>query len=140
MDTTLESGEKLIVTNFLYKPKSGDIVVISKGAPINKYIIKRVIAVEGQSIKLDYDNDKIYVDGKELNEPYLKCSTFEGAHGDYEVPSVVPEGKIFVMGDNRGVSLDSRCSTIGLIDMEDIKGKAQFAIFPFDRFGGFESE
>ena len=59
MDTTLESGEKIIVTNFLYTPKCGDIVVIDKKDTLNQDIIKRVIAVEGQSIRLDYDNDKI---------------------------------------------------------------------------------
>ncbi|MED9968434.1 MAG: signal peptidase I [Ruminococcus sp.] len=140
MDTTLESGEKVITTNFMYTPKSGDIVVISKGEHHDSPIIKRVIAVEGQRIELDYDNDKIYVDGKELNEPYLKCSTFGGRCADYNIPSVVPEGKLFVLGDNRGVSLDSRSSEIGLIDKENVVGKAHFAVFPFDRFGGLESQ
>lgn len=140
MDTTLESGEAIVVTNFLYTPQCGDIVVIDQGSTLNKNIIKRVIAVEGQTIKLDYDNDKIFVDGKELNEPYLSCSTFEGRRGDYDVPFVIPAGKIFVLGDNRGVSLDSRSSTVGLIDAEDVIGKAQFAVFPFDRIGGFENK
>lgn len=140
MDTTLESGEKIIVTNFMYTPQNGDIIVISKEASEHKNIIKRVIAVAGQSIRLDYDNDVIYVDGKPLDEPYLKCSTFEGNRGNYDIPSVVPEGKLFVMGDNRGVSLDSRSSSIGLVDVSEVVGKAQFAVFPFDRFGGFDSE
>ena len=139
MDTTLESGEKIIVTNFLYTPKCGDIVVIDKKDTLNQDIIKRVIAVEGQSIRLDYDNDKIYIDGKELNEPYLKCSTFAGRRGNYDIPSVIPEGKVFVMGDNRGISLDSRSSDVGMVDVKDIIGKAQFAVFPFDRLGGFDS-
>lgn len=139
MNTTLESGEIIVVTNFLYTPQSGDIVCISQGAPLFKNIVKRVIAVEGQSIKLDYDNDKIYVDGKELDEPYLECSTFEDKRGNYDIPEVVPEGKIFVMGDNRSVSLDSRNSTVGFVDIDDVIGKAQFAVFPFDRFGGFDN-
>lgn len=139
MDTTLESGEKIITTNFLYTPQCGDIVVIDKKSTLNMDIIKRVIAVEGQSIKLDYDNDKIYVDGKELNEPYLKCSTFEGRRANYEIPTVVPEGKIFVLGDNRGISLDSRSSDVGMVDVKDIIGKAHFAVFPFNRIGGFDA-
>ena len=140
MNTTLESGEIIVVTNFFYTPKSGDIVCISQGAPLYKNIVKRVIAVEGQSIKLDYENDKIYVDGKELDEPYLKCSTFEDKRGNYDIPDVVPEGKIFVMGDNRRVSLDSRSSAIGLVDIDDVIGQARFAVFPFDRLGGLDNE
>lgn len=139
MDSTLQSGEKIVVTNFCYTPQCGDIVVINENDSLNKNIIKRVIAVEGQSIKLDYENDKIYVDGKELYEPYLKCSTFGGQRANYEIPSVVPEGKVFVLGDNRGISLDSRDSSVGFVDVKDIFGKAQFTVFPFDRLGGFDS-
>ena len=139
MNSTLESGELIAVSNFFYTPKTGDIIVISKGEPLNRKIVKRVIATEGQSLKLDYDNDKIYVDGKELDEPYIDGSTFNGNQGNYEIPSVIPAGKLFVMGDNRGVSLDSRNTSVGLIDKEEIIGKAQFAFFPFDRLGGFDN-
>lgn len=140
MENTLLSGEKIISTNFLYTPQNGDIVVISMQNTKFKNIIKRVIAVEGQTLELDYDNNKIYVDGKQLEEPYLDCSTFEGNRGNYDIPSVIPEGKIFVLGDNRGVSLDSRNSTIGLVDKKDVVGKAHFTIFPFDRFGGYDNK
>ena len=136
MDTTLVSGEKIVITNFFYTPQDGDIIVVSRGAHYDKRIVKRVIATEGQSVKLDYANNKIYVDGKELDEPYVKDgTTFGGNFGNYAIPEVVPEGKIFVMGDNRSVSLDSRSSQIGLVNTSDVMGKAQFAIFPFDRFG-----
>lgn len=136
MDSTLKSGEAIVVTNFLYTPQCGDIIVIDQSSSLDKNIIKRVIAVEGQTLKLDYENDKIYVDGKELSEPYLNCSTFGGRRADYEVPSVIPAGKLFVLGDNRSVSLDSRSSSVGLIDVKNVIGKAQFAVFPFDRIGG----
>lgn len=135
MESTLESKDKVIVTNLFYTPKDGDIVVISHGAEYVNPIIKRVIATEGQTIKLDYENDRIIVDGVVLNEPYINDSTFAGNYGDYEIPEVVPEGKVFVMGDNRKVSLDSRRTEIGLIDVENVIGKAQFVAFPFSDFG-----
>ena len=112
-----------------------DIVVISHGAEYKKPIIKRVIATEGQTLELDYENEKIIVDGIEISEPYIKGTTFSGNYGNNVIPSVIPEGKIFVMGDNRQVSLDSRSTEIGLIDVKDVIGKAQVVAFPFDHFG-----
>ena len=135
MYDTLYTGDKVIVTNFMYTPKNNDIVVISHGAEYSKPIIKRVIATEGQKIQLDYENERIIVDGIVLDEPYLYESTFSGNIGNNEIPEVVPEGKIFVMGDNRKVSMDSRSTEIGLIDLENVIGKAQFVAFPFDNFG-----
>ena len=135
MYDTLYTGDKVIVTNFMYTPKNNDIVVISHGAEYSKPIIKRVIATEGQRIQLDYENERIIVDGIVLDEPYLYESTFSGNIGNNEIPEVVPEGKIFVMGDNRKVSMDSRSTEIGLIDLENVIGKAQFVAFPFDNFG-----
>lgn len=135
MQETLHNNDMVLVTNFLYTPKNGDIVVISHGAEYEKPIIKRVIATEGQSIKLDYENDRILVDGVVYEENYIPGSTFEGEIGDYEIPEIVPEGKIFVLGDNRKVSLDSRKKQIGLIDVDSVIGKAQFVAFPFNDFG-----
>jgi signal peptidase I len=135
MYDTLSSGDKVIVTNLFYTPKDGDIVVISHGAEYANPIIKRVIATEGQTIKLDYENDKIIVDGIVLDEVYIDESTFGGNIGDNQIPDVVPEGKVFVMGDNRRVSMDSRSTEIGLIDVENVIGKAQFVAYPFNNFG-----
>ncbi len=135
MDNTLASKDKVIVTNFAYTPKDNDIVVISHGAEYSKPIIKRIIATEGQSVKLDYENDRIIVDGVVIDEPYIEGTTFSGKYGDNEIPDVIPEGKVFVLGDNRRVSLDSRYQEIGLIDEENIIGKAQFVVFPFSEFG-----
>ncbi|MEE1105337.1 MAG: signal peptidase I, partial [Ruminococcus sp.] len=106
-------------------------------------IIKRVIAIGGQTVKLDYENDKIFVDGAELTEDYIKGTTFSNngnKDSKYLEPDesgnfVIPEGKLFVLGDNRAVSLDSRSPEIGLIDVKDVIGKAQFVVFPFNRFG-----
>ncbi len=135
MDYTLATNDKVIVTNLCYTPHNNDIVVISHGAEYQKPIIKRVIATEGQSIELDYENDRIIVDGAVLDEYYIDGSTFGGIFADYDIPNVVPKGKIFVMGDNRKVSMDSRSSEIGLIDVENVIGKAQFVLFPFNHFG-----
>ena len=135
MNDTLVTKDKVFVTSMFYQPHNNDIVVISHGAVYEKPIIKRVIATEGQTLQLDYENDKIIVDGIEISEPYIKGTTFSNRYGDYQVPEVIPEGKIFVLGDNRQISLDSRYVDIGLIDVKDVIGKAQFIVFPFDHIG-----
>lgn len=135
MDDTLATKDKVIVTNFFYTPTNNDIVVISHGAEYANPIIKRVIATEGQTVKLDYENNRIIVDGVVIDEPYIKGTTFSGNYGDNIIPEVIPEGKLFVLGDNRKVSLDSRSTEIGLIDVENVIGKAQFVAFPFNDFG-----
>ena len=135
MNDTLQTKDKVVVTNMFYQPNNNDIVVISHGAKYEKPIIKRVIAKEGQTLKLDAENDRIIVDGVVIDEPYIKGTTFSGSYTDYDIPEVIPEGKLFVMGDNRQVSLDSRSSEIGLIDVKDVIGKAQVVAFPFDHFG-----
>ncbi len=134
MEQTLQTGDKLIVTNFNYTPKPNDVVVISHGREYNEPIVKRVIATAGQTLKLDYDNDRIIVDGIVIDEPYLDVSTFCNVEADYEIPEVIPDGMIFVMGDNRGVSMDSRDSRIGLINVDNVIGKAQFVVYPFSEF------
>ena len=130
MMNTLLDGDKVIVTNFMYEPQNNDIVVISHVEEYDKPIIKRVIATEGQTLRIDFENERIYVDGTLLDEPYVSSELKEG---NTEIPEVIPEGKIFVMGDNRLDSLDSRYSEIGLIDEDNIIGKAQFVVLPISR-------
>lgn len=130
MMNTLLDGDKVIVTNFMYEPKNNDIVVISHAEEYDKPIIKRVIATEGQTLKIDFQNERVYVDGTLLDEPYVSSELKEG---NTEIPEVIPEGKVFVMGDNRLDSLDSRYSEIGLIDTDNIIGKAQFVALPITR-------
>lgn len=134
MTDTLQSGDRLIVTNFMYEPQNGDIVVISHGNNYSEPIIKRVIATEGQSLSINYDTGEVVVDGVLLDEDYIKGITKQ-IRNPLDIPSVIPEGYIFVMGDNREGSLDSRSTDIGLIPVENVIGKAEFRIYPFSTFG-----
>lgn len=131
MMQTLQNGDRLIVlSNVFYKtPKFGDIVVASKESFKNgEPIIKRVIATEGQKVDIDFKSGLVYVDDKALYEPYINTPTnlYEGI----EFPLVVDEGCVFVMGDNRNDSKDSRSVEIGLIDRREILGKAIFLVIP----------
>ena len=131
MLNTLHDDDRVILTNFMYTPKSGDIVVISHGNNYQKPIIKRVIATEGQTLKIDYDKAQVIVDGVVLDEPYIKDPTTQV--GDNEIPEVIPDGKVFVMGDNRENSLDSRY--FGAVKKDQILGNVNYITFPFNRFG-----
>lgn len=134
MLNTLQNGDRVIISDINYTPKQGDIIVLSTKA-LDKPIIKRVIATGGQTVNINYESHQVFVDGKELSEPYIKEPTaFEGV-GPVKMPVTVPKGDVFVMGDNRNESLDSRSSEIGMIDIRYILGKAVFRIFPFNGFG-----
>ncbi len=133
MTNTLGDGDKVIITKWNYVPQNGDIVVISRGQHLNIPIIKRVIATQGQTLKIDFETGKVMVNGKVIDEPYIKERMTET--GDNEIPEVIPEGYTFVMGDNRNDSSDSRFKNVGLIDNNNIVGKAIFRIYPFDHFG-----
>ncbi len=129
---TLTNSDKVIVSDLFYEPDDGDIVVISHGQEYSQPIIKRVIATEGQTLDINFDTGDVVVDGVVLQEDYIIGETVQG---NAEIPSVIPEGYVFVMGDNRSVSLDSRFTEIGLVPVTDIIGKAQFVVFPFNDFG-----
>ena len=131
MYDTLVSGDRLLVlNNLVYKePKQGDIIVASKDSfRGGECIIKRVIATEGQVVDIDFRTGTVYVDGEVIDEPYLHSPTTrpEGMR----FPLTVSEGCIFVMGDNRLESMDSRDPTIGLIDEREVLGKAFFLLWP----------
>ena len=146
MYSTLWDGDWLLVLSsvFYNDPEYGDIIIASKDSFDNgEPIVKRVIATEGQTVDIDFDAGIVYVDGVALEEDYIYTSTtvYEGMN----FPLVVEEGCVFVMGDNRKDSKDSRSPEIGLVDEREILGKAIFLMFPgtdkgnaernFDRIG-----
>ncbi len=135
MMPTLTDKDRLIMRTCFYTPKNGDIVIVNNDNPaLEKVIVKRVIATEGQTVDIDFDSGEVKVDGKVLQEDYINNLTLldEGGH-DY--PVTVPENCVFVMGDNRMNSLDSRDPRVGFVPEEEILGKVSLRIFPFSRFG-----
>ncbi len=144
MNDTLVNNDKVIVTNFCYNPDYGDIVVIQADKLMrqdtNIYgepIIKRVIALEGDTVRIDYAKGEVYRNGELLGEDYIKELTHLYRYGYMESGRdyVVPENCVFVMGDNRNVSNDSRNLTdVGFIDKGKIMGKAFVRIFPIKDF------
>ena len=134
-DTLIQGDRLLLVSSLLYhEPKQGDIVVCSKNDfDGGKCFVKRVIATEGQEVFIDFENSLVYVDGVLLDEPYVYSPT-EREEG-IEFPVTVGDGQIFVLGDNRERSLDSRSPQIGLVDTRQIVGKAIFILSPGDNGG-----
>ena len=138
---TLVDGDYLLLLgNVFYRnPQAGDIVVAGKASFKNgEPIVKRIIATEGQEVDIDFNSGIVYVDGKPLEEPYTFTPTNlpEGT----EFPLTVSEGCVFVMGDNRNASKDSRDPEIGLIDEREIIGKAILLFFPGTDHGKTERQ
>jgi len=139
MSPTLEEYDFLIINRLLYKrstPNYGDIIVFKSDLKTNignnKLLIKRVIALP--SDELFIEEGRIYLNGQLLEEEYLNGIETDGKDVEGE-RLIVPEGKLFVMGDNRGNSMDSRDRVIGFINQEDIVGKAFIRLFPFNKIG-----
>ena len=149
MYPTLNNEDKLIMRTIAYTPEQGDIVIIDnhtsytyrkgteeivEGKSLEKRLIKRVIAVGGQTVDINFDTGKVTVDGEELKEEYIADLTHFNP-GAFDYPVKIPEGYVFVMGDNRNNSSDSRDSHVGFVKEEDIMGEAVFRFYPFDSFG-----
>lgn len=143
MVPTLHNEDRVIISNLFFTPKTGDIVVLDMGSndvkingrQYSKPLIKRVIATGGQTVEVKNDsqgNQSVYVDGQRLEEDYINFATVSKSAAYERV--TIPEGYVFVMGDNRGESLDSRM--FGYVDERSIVGKAIFRIFPFGDVGG----
>ena len=130
MNPTLYEGNKLLVSDVLYKPKAGDIVIFKNVDENNeeKALVKRVVATEGQEINIDFEKGIVYVDGEPLDEPYVA----EPIHSklDFIGPKTVPTGCVFVLGDNRNSSRDSRARSIGMVDERLILGKVYAIVYP----------
>lgn len=142
MDNTLKDGEMMLIWSLGYQPQQGDIVVLNKTDQVtdqllhSKAIVKRVIATGGQTVDIDYSTGTVYVDGEPLDEPYIKEEMYLPANPMmYNTHWEIPEGSVFVMGDNRNASTDSRHDMVGPIDEDYILGKVVFALWPMEKFG-----
>lgn len=144
MTETLHNGDRLFITNLFYTPEAGDIVVVSRDyltETVNgraEPIIKRIIATEGQTVDLTDNADGTYsisVDGVIIPEDYVREPMERYYTKTVGFPYTVGEGHVFVMGDNRNNSRDSRSFDIGAIDVRYILGKAVFRIYPVTDFG-----
>ena len=153
MYPTLEDGDKIIITRLAGGYEQGDIVVLQAKNYKQEPLVKRVIGTAGQTVELNYIDRTVSVDGQVLDEPYIFERIYERYEimnplyfdvygidkdediGDGWVRVTVPEGHVFVMGDNRNNSSDSRMSKIGFVDTRDVMGKAVFRIFPFNKLG-----
>ena len=142
MDNTLKDGEMMLIWSLGYQPQQGDIVVLNKTDEVTnqllgrKAIVKRVIATGGQTVDIDYSTGTVYVDGTPLDEPYIREEMYlPGNPMMYNTHWEIPEGSIFVMGDNRNYSTDSRHEMVGPIDEDYILGKVVFALWPLEKFG-----
>ena len=133
MVPTLQNGDKLIVWGAGYTPERGDVVIVDSYTAYGKPLVKRVIAKGGDTISIDYEAGTVTVNGELLQEDYIAEPTYRGY--DVTFPYTVPEGTVFVMGDNRNNSLDSRSSYVGCIDERDILGKVLVCFLPFSDFG-----
>ncbi|HIV67726.1 MAG TPA: signal peptidase I [Candidatus Butyricicoccus stercorigallinarum] len=133
MEPTLQDANQLLVSNLFYTPEKGDIVILTKDSFMESPIVKRVIATEGDTIDIDFETGAVTVNGEQLEETYIAepTTTFY----DVTFPQTVPEDCIFVMGDNRNHSTDSRYGALGMVDTRYIIGKVLMRIYPLNEIG-----
>lgn len=136
MQDTLTAGDQLVLRVIGYdEPQRGDVVVCYSDAFGGEALVKRVIAVEGDTVDIS-DDGYMVVNGKELYEPYAKESIIDKKRGDQYYPMTIKKGHVFVVGDNRNHSTDSRWIMVDQIPEERIIGKALFRIWPLHKIGG----
>ncbi len=130
MQNTLYGGDKLLVVKAeLCDIEAGDVVVACQyNAQLSDPIVKRVVAVEGQTVDIDFDTGTVYVDGRPIEEAYIAERTYTSEGTVF--PVTLGEGELFLMGDNRNHSTDSRSSMLGVVDERYVVGKAVFLLFP----------
>lgn len=133
MFPTLEHGDWLIVSSVNSEFKQGDIVISTQPNAFNEPIVKRVIATGGQTVDIDFESGTVYVDGEALSEDYIAEPTYTPEGVDF--PIVVPENSLFLMGDNRNDSTDSRSEAVGCVDERYILGVVRYRMMPnFTKF------
>lgn len=134
MYPTLEDHNVMLTSNWNYVPARGDIVVLNKESFWNGLpIVKRIIALGGDEIDIDFHTGEVFVNGELLDEPYIAEPTAK--QEDMTFPQVVPEGCVFVMGDNRNGSTDSRNTALGMVDERYILGHVLTIVYPLDKIG-----
>ena len=135
MNPSLFDGERILIATFL-QPDYGDVVIIDSYIPYGKPLVKRVIGMTGDTIDIDFQTGIVYRNGQALSEPYTAepTWTYEGV----DFPLAVPEGCLFIMGDNRNNSKDSRDAEIGCVDTRDVLGVAIWRLLPFGKMGAAE--
>lgn len=128
MYPTLHNQDRIITSNLFYTPKQGDIVVFKTEHFGNEPLVKRVVATEGQTVEIDFDKGIVYVDGEAADDSFTYAPT--KAREDFSGKVTVPDGCVFVMGDNRNDSTDSRSNRVGMVDTRTILGKVHFVLIP----------
>ena len=133
MEPSFHEGDSVVISRLFYEPRQGDVVVLRKLSFQEEPIIKRIIATGGQTVDIDFEAGVVYVDDQPLEEPY----TAEAVRMplDFDGKITVPENSVFVMGDNRNHSTDSRSRNLGFVDERYIMGKVLFQLLPLGKFG-----
>ena len=134
MEDTLHNGDLILVWSLGYVPEQGDVVVLTQESYQEDSIVKRVIATGGQTVDIDYGANAVRVDGELLEEDYIKEQMFVPGYGEGINHVTVPEGCLFVMGDNRNESADSRYPDIGIVDTRCVIGRGVAVMFPLEHW------
>ncbi len=135
MNPTLQSGDRVIIATFL-QPDYGDVVVIDGYIPYGKPLVKRVIGKAGDVIDIDFEAGIVYRNGQALSEPYIAEPTW--TYESVNFPITVPDDCLFIMGDNRNHSMDSRDREIGCVDVRDVMGVVVWRVLPIQEMGAIE--
>jgi len=149
MYPTLNGDDRILALEVAYTPQRGDIVIIdnrtaglidengnvTEKEALNCMISKRIVAVSGDTIDFDFENGTVTVNDEVLQESYINEPTTRNEEPAFEYPLTIPEGYVFVLGDNRNISMDSRHSNIGLVPEDEVIGKAVLRVYPFNAFG-----
>ena len=134
MEPTLHNNDRLVISKLFYTPEQGDIVVLSKESGLDKALIKRIIATEGQTLDIT-EGGSVTVNRLPLDEPYIKEKILPNLHGQHDYPVTVPQGHVFVMGDNRNDSTDSRFAVLSFVDEKNIMGRVLLRLYPLNKIG-----
>ena len=134
MQPTLYGGDRVAVQSMLYTPQRGDVVVVDGYINYGDPLVKRIIALGGDTVDINFETGAVTLNGAVLEEPYISAPTTTGY--DVEFPVTVPEGCVFVMGDNRNGSTDSRNSSLGMVDERYVIGHVLAVVWPPENFGG----